>query len=58
MFSIFETYTEWLYNGKAGGLVELGLNVNVATSFYLTSPGNGQADRGRYDPTDGTSHTK
>lgn len=31
MFSIFETYTEWLYKGKAGGLVELGLNVNVAT---------------------------
>jgi len=31
MFSIFEPYTEWLYKGKAGGLVELGLNVNVAT---------------------------
>ena len=34
MFSIFETYTEWLYKGKAGGLVELGLNVNVATCKY------------------------
>jgi len=34
MFSIFETYTEWLYKGKAGGLVELGLNVNVATCQY------------------------
>lgn len=31
MFSIFETYTEWLNKGKQGGLVELGLNVNLAT---------------------------
>jgi len=31
MFSLFETYTEWINKGKSGNRVELGLNVALAT---------------------------
>lgn len=31
MFSLFETYTEWINKGKSGNRVELGLNVVIGT---------------------------
>lgn len=39
MFSLFETYTEWISKGKSGNRVELGVNVAIATDeagFVLT----------------------
>jgi hypothetical protein len=34
MFSLFETYTEWLNKGKQGGKIELGVKLLVATDQY------------------------
>ncbi len=34
IFSIFETYTEWITKGKAGNKVELGLKIAVCTDQY------------------------
>jgi hypothetical protein len=34
IFSIFETYTEWIKKGKAGNKVELGLKIAVCTDQY------------------------
>ncbi len=31
MFSLFETYTEWISKGKSGNRIELGVNVAIAT---------------------------
>lgn len=34
IFSIFETYTEWINKGKAGNKIELGLKVSICTDQY------------------------
>lgn len=34
IFSIFETYTEWINKGKSGNKVELGLKVTVCTDQF------------------------
>lgn len=34
IFSIFETYTEWIQKGKSGNRVELGLKVGISTDQY------------------------
>ena len=34
VFSLFETYTEWLNKGKQGGKIELGVKLLVATDQY------------------------
>jgi hypothetical protein len=34
IFSLFETYTEWINKGKSGNRIELGLRISISTDQY------------------------